>query len=226
MKPTVADMELCLNNAERLIKDSKNTSVPTEAALLELAIEECSKGWMLYPKLVRDYVMEHKRLPKKYSDAINNAKNSNPEAVFQAPFESIKALAEFTSEEAIDNAFRLHRVKLEFIQRLVEVVKSSSESLVKVGTKDLLAKSLYSNMDSQTLENARKLVLNRLQSMTKEKIAKLDDIKKRAFYVDKTGSTLIDPTTVEFPIEDLRFLAFVMRQSLLTLIRQAKEYFD
>ena len=48
IRPSLESIEICLLNSQRLASDAEKVSLPTRAALLELSLEEITKGWMLY----------------------------------------------------------------------------------------------------------------------------------------------------------------------------------
>ena len=51
-------IELCRLNAQRLLEDSKRTSEPTRSALLELSLEECGKGIVVFFHLFKQNILQ------------------------------------------------------------------------------------------------------------------------------------------------------------------------
>lgn len=210
-------VEVCVENAERLLVDATKTSTPTAAALAELSIEEAAKGWMLFLRLQAQgrAVRNLPRIPKSVSKALE-----------QAAQDSLDDLAHL--DDRILEAFRDHRVKLRFLSLLLKFVSaglpmlSKKEDMVRI-SQDIQgpAFNLQAIDPSREIESIELL----LGSFKLEGLTNLDTIKKRGFYVNISERwDLVSPSIESFPtrllLELAAFLIISLRGDLLLLTRR------
>jgi len=114
---TIKDIESCLNNAKRLFNDSLKTSKPTQAALLELSIEEIAKGCMLYLQYMKEFGMRpREELQSTKSRVFDRLSPSQMELIGKMA----TVMKDFVNDLEVIEAFQGHKIKLEYLTRLIE----------------------------------------------------------------------------------------------------------
>jgi hypothetical protein len=118
------DIVRCVNSSDRLSKDAERASLPTRVALLELSLEELGKGATLGLLLLTKRVLPWLDRPEQSfrSDAARLYRNViSPKfreelSPLLDPVLSPKFLGD------VQAAFREHRVKLEYVDRLNRLI--------------------------------------------------------------------------------------------------------
>jgi hypothetical protein len=210
-------VQICIENAERLLVDATKTSPPTSAALAELSIEESSKAWMLFFRFMAQgrSVRNLPRVPTTGRKAMEGVIASN--------------LRDFQNLDArILEAFRGHRVKLRFLGVLLQLLEislpllSRTDELARIG-QDIQGPAInVREVDpAKEIESISQLISSfRLDGLTD-----LDSVKKRGFYVNITDKgDLISPSIYSLPtrllIELAAFLIVALKANLLIVSHQ------
>lgn len=193
VRPTFEGIQLCLAGAERLLADAGRVSPPTQAALLELSIEEAAKAWMLY-LVARTRARDSNLIPHGW----------NPHLI--ATQRDARALQRFLAGHSsylrnlpVDRAFHKHEVKLEFLQFLLEFLKlmapvaqANRRSLIE----GMAALNPAFNIRRMTKGTATNPIVGFVKSLKVEALPELTRIKERGLYVNSlpTGH-LVAPET-------------------------------
>jgi hypothetical protein len=193
-------VELCVENAERLLIDSTKTSPPTSAALAELSIEEVAKAWLLFFRFMAQGrpVRNLPRIPASIRRAMEDAAESS--------------LKDFRNiDHTIFEAFRDHRVKLRFLGFLLKQLEVSlpvlaqSADMARVG-RDIQGPAI----NVREIDPAKEIasIQKLISSFRLEGLSDLDSVKKRGFYVNITDrGDLISPSIYAPPTRLLLELA-------------------
>ncbi len=213
---SLSAVELCVENAERLLLDATKTSPPTSAALAELSIEEAAKGWMLYLRLIAQgrKVPHLPRISRAVSKALKRTLEEN--------FDDLAHL-----DERIWEAFRDHRVKLRFLGVLLQFVSAGLPLLAKQDdvvrlTQDIQGPAFNPKEADPSKEiDAIKTLLS---SFRVDGLTYLDLVKKRGFYVNLSEKgDLVSPSIESFPTRLLAelsaFLILTLKGDLLLVTR-------
>jgi len=215
---TYETFQLCLLNAGRLIEDSDKVSPPTQAALLELAFEECGKAllvlpWMVVNKLKRETGKILGDSTSKINVKIPDAKDLAKDLGLQdfQPAEGIDNPLQFLeifSERKLNDAFYHHKIKLGILASFLCFVKKSVIPMIKIETvKELMdnqkfmdiIQSFFPITDLSVLKDAICRNEDLLQEVIGEvreqfnyidvtKVKEFDKLKEDGFYVDYIAS--------------------------------------
>lgn len=200
-------IEVCIENAERLLVDATKTSAPTAAGLAELSIEEAAKAWMLFfrfmaqgrsirnlPRASRAVLAEMENVARSHEDDLSNL------------------------DDRILEAFRDHRVKLRFVGFLLEEIQASLPLLTKQEDLTRIRQDLAGPaVNAGPLDAAKEIeMINQLiSSFRLEGVTYLDVFKKRGFYVNLgVRGDLITPGVYSSPARLLAELAAFLILSL------------
>lgn len=210
-------VEVCVENAERLLTDATKTSAPTAAALAELSIEEAAKGWMLFLRLQAQgrELPNLPRIPRAVSDALEQA--------LQDSIDDIRHL-----DDRILDAFRGHRVKLRFLTLLLKIVSAGLPLLSKKEDMVRISQDIHGPaFNVRNAEPSREIeaIEALLSSFRLEGLSDLDEIKKRGFYVNISEKwDLVSPSIESFPtrllLELAAFLIISLKGDLLLCTRR------
>lgn len=195
-------IELCRLNAQRLLEDSKRTSEPTRSALLELSLEECGKGIVVFFHLTKQKIFQLET-SKTHNATFLEDSLVNIMAVFLGVDKhelSIIMEVDFLRETFKQHKFKLHAVKL-WLTMLVrmaesfepestadyyETAKTRSSEALEHGSgfklKDI--KPQLTKEDIAGIREANQEWLYVLNSVDRNVLIKLDEVKKMGFFVD------------------------------------------
>jgi len=215
------DIQLCINNAERLYKDSKSVSNPTRLALIELSLEEISKGWIFYFKYIDKNPNSLDLFIKKSGKGdIDEIDKKHPDSVKE--YDKLRKILESFKYEDLKN----HDLKIDFLIQLKKFLQSwyfistfidyqkIQENIIRGITKE--------NFDLDSAINVYKDFLNQINE---NNLGKLIDMKNDALYVDLTPSGHIkspDLLNSDYLMNELEpienFLNFLIEDLKISLI--------
>lgn len=118
------DIDLCLKSSDRLSKDADRASLPTRVALLELSLEELGKGAILGLLLLTKRVLPwlagpeqplYSDVARMYRQVISPKLRAELSSILDPVFSS-------SFQGDVEAAFRDHRVKLEYVDRLNRLI--------------------------------------------------------------------------------------------------------
>jgi len=222
---TKEGIQLCAANAERLLDDSTKTSAPTRVALIELALEEAAKGWMLYFRLMRDN-------PEavKASGVVDFARSALVQGTKGRTIDeltdiiaSFKDHAQLLMRPPLDEAFQHHRVKLAYVRALVETlaivlpISSKVEYPPELLKRAIQGPARFGGLPpADRVARARKL----FDEFLSQEVAEISVLKESGFYVDISGDgSFISPMSRVFKTAALEELADLLVTSLKGSIR-------
>lgn len=205
---TIDIVEKCVDNALRLFKDALNSSPPTQAALLELGIEELSKAMILFLNLPEDTPERQNFL--KTMDAENLLDLISPGNITGEDILAFHRMFEIDSKGLAN-----HRVKLQVIKDIFNYIAQFSP---------LIEKLLLSNPalipPFVKIEDANKILSGILSKINDITIEKWDQVKERGFYVYPEERRA--PSDEQFDNKDLRMIFLVMYSALQTFLSYSK----
>ena len=200
-------VQVCVQNAERLLEDATKTSGPTASALAELSIEESAKAWMLYFRLL--------------------FQGRGPRIRARIPRKKLLRVGEYLQQHRdylsrldreIAAAFRYHKVKLKFLAFLLgylEVALPIFEEAERFkGIAEALHGPAFNVKELGVGVNVERLG-KLLGSFRKEGLTALDQVKLRGFYVNMSEKgDLVSPSIEAFEPAPLGALAGFLVVSL------------
>ncbi len=210
---SVEGVQLCMLNSQRLLEDSRKVSGPTKSALLELSLEECGKGIVMFYHALGNSI---KVLPKEKKQEIESLRHK----LFGNKPTSSKlenGMRRAIGEEYLERIFNNHEIKLDAIGTLLDGMKlffspftskdlrtilrnitQFAPALLKpieenIGLADLSDTLAKIESDTTELDKAIEDIKKVLESFDDSTLKKLDEIKKTGFYVDFGAGALIYP---------------------------------
>ena len=200
LEPRIEDVQLCVANVERLLYDSKRVSEPTASALLELALEELMKGWIL---------LAHR------TDISRDAQHP-PRPVTKGGRSLYSLLSELKKIDLLDTFYR-HKPKLDALRHVHRFIAESFQFARPEdfsGSGKILAGGISQDalLSEDALSRARKL----LKTLNADEVIRLTELKESGFYVclSKRGQ-LVSPDSALFA--DSAILATYDRAALAIL---------
>ncbi|MDG6934945.1 MAG: hypothetical protein JRN68_09650 [Nitrososphaerota archaeon] len=230
---TYEAFELCLLNAERLLDDSESASRPTKAALMELALEECGKAFLVLLWAVINEL--NSRIDKIRGDSesrvrvvVHDAQDFGlndlhmPENVVVG----LRRLQEIFDKKTLNEAFCHHNVKLESIAFILDRSKSFVQNITVEQITGLMKNQALMNYvgsflhitdlyeiremlakNNEALKEAIEEIRRIFGNTDVAKVRNLDKLKKTGFYVNYKSSkhTFVFPTGLpDFESEGLK----------------------
>lgn len=231
--PSLSGIRACISNAERLLNDSKKASIPTSAALLELSLEEISKGWWLMLKLV--FLREKAESPSaklRNDSSLRSVINASGVSTADMSDEiklHLTPLREMLMTTDNWNSLRDHNFKLRFMKEL----KGMLEFLLPIYLKEVnpnIVKKIGKEISPYETQNLTKVqidarfsgVMDILDGLDNATFTKLDDLKNDGFYVEYKDGEFIQPADRVFPVPKL--YAFV--DLLIRGLRNFSKYYN
>lgn len=212
--PKTEGIKACVLNAERLYKDSLNVTEPTKLALMEIAIEEVSKGWWIAFMLMTspDNIERTKNRFGELMPIGTSFEKTHKEIVDNPDYKEIIGRIKETITKPIDLvSFRKHKRKLEFMKEVKEYLEfyyPFITSLVDVEQAAKLAKIVGGKYDSveipaNVLSEAKKHALDPLKGLDDKFFTELDGLKEEGFYVDYKDGEYIQPGIHQYNSKNL-----------------------
>jgi len=224
------DIQLCINNAERLYKDSKSVSNPTKLALIELSLEEISKGWIFCFKYVArnpNSLDFQPFIKKSGKGAIDEIDKKHPDSVKE--YDKLRKILESFKYEDLKN----HDLKIDFLIQLKKDLQSWSfiSSFIDYQKiqEYIIRGIIKENFDSDKEINSFEDFLNQINE---DNLKKLINMKNDALYVDLTPSGHVkspDLLNSDFLMDELKpieiFLnLLIVDLKILLIILYQNEY--
>lgn len=203
----VEAVQLCISNAERLLNDAAaDVSTPTSAALIELALEETLKGWILFLNLD-----DAPRWPKKLDEQSPKPSEGTGRPTYDPKIEAEiqSKLRRIPRGEDLRRVFLgrdAHRIKLDTLDLLITVF--SNFQVTPEVLKEALIKGFKLNMgeafDSsgavgEVTEEAIDQYKQSIKLVNTEKVHELSRWKELGFYVNLNGGSFASPDSFTFP---------------------------
>jgi hypothetical protein len=195
-------VQLCIDNALRLLEDSDGVSEPTRAALIELSLEEIAKGWVLIVNL-SDFgkqVLTPEQMLKASLGESTTAAYRHHLAMVTNYFQT-EVIAKAPKLEEVFRTVGSHRKKLEFVGRLLEWTRliisgPVDQSSAEASTEFYLGPAFR----ARTSPEARLELQEALDSLNPGALDSLTAIKEGGFYVDRSpGEAYVSPTSLVLP---------------------------
>ena len=203
---TIENAQKCIDNGNRLYGDALKTSPPTQAALIELSIEELAKALLV---LYKTPEFENSLLKIKFVDAAKIVNDLN-----ETDF--IKTLDAF---KISDFKTRVHEKKLNFIQSIVKL--SRQFYITDFPELDSIIKMYGENFSQYFPKSAKdpiKTTVEEISNLADSDISDLDEIKKDGFYVNFKDGKVNEPKNMSFPFRKLSRVFIFMRILIQTII--------
>ena len=202
---TLKGVKLCIENSVRLFKDasSPEVSIPTTAALLEIALEEIAKSMLLLIKFITEGD-SFERVLSKYFEITGNIQYGGILSTFKESIIS-PATEHFFQEDKVERdlelAFKSHKIKTDFIGMFLMTFKNNAfaEFLLP-----------FSGMEKEQFT----MVMDLLTKMGETLSAK---IKEDGLYVNCVSSDFVYPNSETKKISDLALLLSSFTYGILQL---------
>jgi len=177
------DVRLCLENVQRLMRDSNKVSAESKLMLRELALEELAKGYMVFFRLLA-------KNPSEVRGRLRFPKTAGSEKLA----ELLEGHRDMFSEAALRRAFKDHEVKVEFLGALSDVLLQTPPILLddrNVDSQGLpfavvyrLAKGRVKRLTQLGDASNRRTIAKIRERANRQVDGRLDNLAKRATYVD------------------------------------------
>ena len=202
---TLENVNKCIDNAFRLYDDASKVSTPTKAALLELGIEELTKGLLIIFK-----TPEFKKLAMLQS--LGNDKNF----IQQNGNNFIWSSQQF---KISDFKVRDHKKRLEMIQFILDGIKELYNNN-KGYLQPLLDRVTqnYGKFSPVPVGDPKKALDTEISLLSYMDIKKLYKIKEQGFYVDFDNGKVVEPKNVEFQLDGIQRVFNIVYGALNNLI--------
>ncbi len=211
---TLEAVQLTIQNAKRLFEDSKNVSIPTEFALLELGLEEVAKAWgmvMTFEKRSQDenpdfFVTQFKVAhieKEKYNTIIKEIKpkikeffsKNNPD-LFMMPFDS---------ENWYDHKAKIsyHSKFIKYTREItIPMARASSDRAKAVGDilRGYISKKYLSDFEKLDAE------IDKILNVDEEQLIDIVKLKENGLYVDIKNNVYVSPSSIPYETETLENL--------------------
>ena len=220
----LAGIQMCAINARRLINDSENVSDETAIVLLELALEEIAKGFML---VFRGTTTEE-NFEKAKGEAIDSVKKNK--SLDDADRESVMKFYQEVGYNLFKDLsleeFQNHNDRLDFLGLLVKFY--SYMIIPGIKTLDLskvVRKSFGSFMNIQPrrimkgLKESKKIV----EVLNAFHIRELKDIRERGLYVSYERGLYFYPTANTLHLDYLDELANLLVEELASVVNNIRK---
>ena len=184
---TLENSKKCLDNATRLFNDSRNVSLPTRLALVEIAVEELAKSIILFTNSTSNETIDFAMsiLGTKDIDDLRKTKNENW-------LNEIKILFNPNIN------MRDHKDKLRVIKDVYELFSNRYNTFVPFIDNSPFFKELLRELDFENF-NMPKNAPNNLSDID---IGILDKFKMSGLYVDIKDRNIISPNDIAFDKTD------------------------
>jgi hypothetical protein len=211
-KPTIEAIELMIQNAERLLDDSKHVSTPTKFALLEIGLEEVSKAWGII--LTFDIISVDKN--PNFFEALLKVGYVDTEKISDILDDILPKIIEFFSKYNPDSfmmpfdskRWKDHKAKISYLSQLIEyinkialpITRASSDRTKAIG--DILGKHISIKRDLKEIDAEIDNILN----VNYEHLTEIVRLKESGLYVDISNDVFIAPSSIPFETETLENL--------------------
>lgn len=207
-------IQLMIQNAERLLDDSQNVSIPTKFALLEIGIEEVSKGWgmvMTFEKRSQgknpdffETLFDVAHFEKeKYNTVIKEImpkitgffSRNNPDT-FMMPFDS--------------KSWYDHKAKINYISKLIKYIREIAIPIARArpdrarAIGDILGGYVSKKHPSDFKEIDTEI--DKILDVDEEQLTDVIKLKENGLYVDITNNVYVSPSSIPFETETLENL--------------------
>ncbi len=211
---TLEGAQLALNNAERLLIDSKNVSIPTKVALLEIGLEEIAKAWGIilnFEKVLFD--QNTNALETFLKTAHINRKEYNKKME-----EISKSITEFFDENDPESllmpfnteTFSDHNSKIKFLSTFIKYIREIVLPLLRTSsdrikqTREILggyiSKNKLSNM--KEIDN----IIDDILDVDYNQLTYIVNLKEYGLYLDVENDVYLSPSARRFETETLENL--------------------
>ena len=196
---SIEDVEKCQNNAIRLYKDTLNTSIPTKAALIELGIEELSKGIILLANI-----------PKPNLDpALKELINLDSDSHLIHSLDSLKKY-DFKKFNMFD-----HKRKLKVVEDIFKSLGLFSPQLEKISaTLQNIIRPTFGTVD----DIQRSKFDNAISDINRFNFKDLYKIKENGFYVNFKGNKAVSPEEQNLKTDEITGIFFLLYAPLYILV--------
>jgi hypothetical protein len=197
------DVKKCHENACRLFHDSLRTSKPTSAALLEIGIEELSKGMIVLWKMEMPDISKGLEGVAEFDKLTDDIENK------------MKSISGYNLKN-----FRYddHKAKLEAIQRIFDTTKEISEIINKPLGSLIHPEPLLGNVFKDYDTTGLPLMNDLPEEFKKLDVRKWYKVKESGFYYDLNKKNILSNGEESFQIKDLLLVFFILHSYLLIYI--------
>lgn len=199
---SIENAKKCLENADRLLGDALKTSLPTRVALLELGIEEISKGLI---------ILFNMDLQHKNSDIQDFIMDTElPDNLKQQCLEEIETITSIKNLNPYDHGEKLKALKslFDFVSRCYPVLID----FVYIGQLSQLLNGMnIGNIDIP-------ITTDLLEKIKNIKVSKWDRVKEDSLYVNLENGNAIPPEKRDLKAYSSDILmVFIVARSVLSI---------
>jgi hypothetical protein len=211
---TLEGAQLAVNNAERLLNDSKNVSIPTKVALLEIGLEEIAKAWGIilnFEKILFDQnlnALETFRKTvhinrKEYNKKIEEISKSITKFFDENDPESL--LIPFNTETFSD-----HNSKIKFLSTFIKYIREIQLPLLRTSSDRIkqAREILGGYISKNKLSNMKEIdkIIDDILDVDDNQLTYIVNLKEYGLYLDVENDVYLSPSARTFETETLENL--------------------
>ena len=211
---TLEGAQLAVHNAERLLNDSKNVSIPTKVALLEIGLEEIAKAWGIilnFEKILFD--KNSKALETLMQTAHINRKEYNKK--IEEIYETITKFFDENDPESLlipfnTETFSDHNSKIKFLSKFIKYIREIQLPLIRTSSDRIKqAREILGGYISKTkLLNIKEIdkIIDYILDVDDNQLTYIVNLKEYGLYLDVENDVYLSPSTRRFETETLENL--------------------
>lgn len=220
----IEGIQLCVMNARRLIEDSDNVSGETAIVLLELALEEVAKGFMLVYRGTASEA-EFKEREQKAIQAVNENKSLDEEEK-----ESVKKFYyqvgyNFVKDISVQE-FENHKDRLDYLSQVISLYTLMIGPAMKSIDLSKLSNKIYGSfmkIEPKAIKEGLTESIELIKKLNTFHIQELREIREKGLYVAYENSHFFYPTVREIHLEYIEEVANLMTEELESVVNNFRK---
>lgn len=213
---TLEGLQLCFQNSERLYLDSKEVSVPTKMALLELSLEEISKTLAL-TYAYEDRLFENEKFYNAYIQGAHIDKKklrSKIEKLIEDPNSTLNTVDLIMSDSFILTMFQKHEPKIQFISKLIEFARDvilpfNKEIMDRSKTVKELIGRFYPDL-SEEVKASSEAFMKASLDIDEHQLPDIIGRREDSLYISLEGGSFVSPISRAYDTDKLDLLVFAL----------------
>ena len=226
---TLEGAQLAVNNAERLLNDSKNVSIPTMVALLEIGLEEIAKAWGIILNFEKVLFEQNQNAFETFMKTAHiNRKGYNKKIE-----EISKSITKFFDENDPESllipfntdTFSDHNSKIKFLSTFIKYIREIQLPLTRTSSdrikqaREILGGYISKKKLSYTKEIDR--FIDHILDVDDNQLSYIVNLKEYGLYLDVENDVYLSPSAGSFETETLKnllTLLIVMAKNEVSLL--------
>lgn len=208
---TLEGAQLAVHNAERLSIDSKNVSIPTKVALLEIGLEEIAKAWGIilnFEKILFDQNLNALETFRKTAHINRKEFNKKIEEIYK----SIMKFFDENDPESLlipfnTETFSDHNSKIKFLSRFIKYIREIQLPLLRTSSDRIkqAREILGGYISKNKLSNLKEIdkIIDDILDVDDNQLTYIVNLKEYGLYLDVENDVYLSPSARNFETETL-----------------------